>query len=188
MPYVGQKVLEEGSFLFHNCLKFYLDKNLRYPVRLSLNDMLPNIQFEVEGKTLTLFDVIGTLEKDQSFKWLIYGQYQRIDNLNDEITEMEIIPSDDMKGFITTKVSRLPLKNGSRFKVLFTLTRNDAFEKFMEFSKPQNVAFGIKGRAQRIIEPSEKKAGGKPKKSDSTQTQTDEEVFDEDIFDSEIFG
>ena len=144
MSFTGQKVLEEGSFLFYNCLKFYLDKELKYPVRLSLNDMLPNVQFEHAN----LLSMIANLEEGETFSWLIYGSYQRIDGLNDTITEMEIIPSKDMAGFIQTKVSKLPLKVGSKFKILFTFTMNDAFEEFLKKPKA-NVAFGIVGRAQR---------------------------------------
>ena len=147
MSYVGQKVKEEGSYLFHNCLKFYLDKELRYPVRLSLNDMLPNVRYEMEGiGKMGLLGALANLDDGETFNWVIYGQY--VNPNNDVIIKLEVAPSKDMENFITVKVSRLPLKSGDKFKVLFTFTNNSYVDKF--FNNPKaNAAFSIMGKGQR---------------------------------------
>jgi hypothetical protein len=147
LSYTGSKVLEEGSFLFHNCLRFYLDKNLRYPVRLSLNDMFTNVQYHVEGKgNISLLGALSLLEDKETFNWVIYGQY--VNTLGDVITKIEVVPSEDMKGFVNCKVSKQKLKSGDKFKILFSFKMCKAFEEFLKKPKA-NVAFGVSGKAQR---------------------------------------
>lgn len=141
--FIGEKVLEEGAFLFHNCFKFYLDKELRYPVRLSLNDILPNVQFE----HASLLSILPNLEEGESFSWVLYAQY--IHPNGDTITALEIVPPKEMD-FIIVKVSKQNLKSGDKFKLLFTFTQNSSVDAY--FNNPKSDAtFGIHGKAQRMI-------------------------------------
>jgi hypothetical protein len=151
MPYVGQKVLEEGSYIWHNCLKWFLDPERRYPVELNLDAMFQNIVFEVNGDKLTLFDVIANLENGETFSWLIYATFNS--PLGDSMLEMEILPNSDIEGVISVKINKQiseqkPLKSGDNFKILVTFSKNKSWEEFLKKERPI-VSFGLKGKGRR---------------------------------------
>jgi hypothetical protein len=135
--YIGKQVLEEGSYVWHNALKFFMDKELKFPIEMSLNAMLENLTYEVDGENIQLKEIVENLEVGKRFSWVLYGSF--IHPLNDVLTELEILTPD----FLTCKLKMShPLKSGGKFKVLFTLTKTEAL-------KPPYVAFGIKGRGKR---------------------------------------
>ena len=140
--YVGSQVLEAGSYTWHNCLKFYLDKEMRYPVELTLDAMLQNATFEVSGESMSLKEALENLESGETFSWLVYGEYKH--PFGDTILDLEILVPDAMKDLLTCKIKMPhPLKSGSKLKLLFTLTKSEAMPKL------PYVQFGCKGRGRR---------------------------------------
>lgn len=113
--------------------------------------MFQNIVFEVKGEKLTLPIIIATLSENETFSWLIYATFNS--PLGDSMLEMQILPNPDIEGFISVKINKkitekTPLKSGSDFKVLFTFTKNEAWEQFLKKERPI-VSFGMKGRGRR---------------------------------------
>jgi hypothetical protein len=151
MPYVGQKVKEEGAFIWHNALRFYLDPERRFPIEFNLNSMFNFLAYEINGEKLTLPQIIQTLEEGEKFSWVIYGEFRH--PIGDQMLSMEILPNPDIAGFISVKINKkitekTPLKSGSNFKVLFSFTKNQYWEQFLKKDRPI-VSFGMKGRGRR---------------------------------------
>lgn len=151
--YVGEKVLEEGAYTTYNALKYFFDKERKYPYRIPLgfNEMLESLTFEIHGEKLTLPQIIANLETGETFSWIIYASFNH--PLNESMLELEILPSPDMAGFLTVKINpqiseQKPLKTPSNFKLLVTFTKNSAWEEFLKRGK-NNVAFGIRGKGRR---------------------------------------
>ena len=140
--YVGSQVLEAGAYTWYQCLKFSLEKTLKYPVELSLQAMMDNVTYEVDGEHITLKEALENLEVGESFSWIIYGSF--VHPLGDTLTELEILIPDAMKDLLTCKIKMPhPLKSGSKLKLLFTLTKSEAMPKL------PYVQFGCKGRGRR---------------------------------------
>ncbi len=157
MPYidgkfVGEKALAEGVYLRQNCLKFYLDKKMMYPVALSLNDMLQNVQYKMKGDSIPskLVDILASLDDEESFSWLLYAQYTHPNG--DQLTELNIVPPKEMS-FITVnlKISTRPLKSGDTFRILFTFKNNSSVVDAY-FNNPESRAdFEIWGKGRRLM-------------------------------------
>jgi hypothetical protein len=135
--HVGSKVLEEGAYVWFNALNFFMDKELKYPIELSLNAMLENLTYEVDGENIVLREIVENLAVGELFSWIIHGSF--IHPLGDSLTKLEILTPE----FLTCKI-KMPfsLKSGSKFKVLFTLKKPKVF-------KPPYASFGIKGKGRR---------------------------------------
>jgi hypothetical protein len=151
MPYIGEKVLTEGSFLYHNALSFYMDKERHYPIDFNFLAMWQNLMFEIDGKTITLAECIAHLSENEKFAWIIYASFNH--PLGDKMFELEILPNPDIAGFLTVKINKKiteknPLETPSNFKILVIFTKNDAFKQFLNKGKA-NVAFGFQGKGQR---------------------------------------
>jgi hypothetical protein len=140
--HIGSQVLENGSFIWANCLFTFMDLAQKYPIELSLNAMLENLVFEVDEETLQLKEIIENLEIEEQFSWVLYGKYQRPDNLGDILTNLEILSAYD-KDFLQVKIKPSTLKDGDSFKVLFTL------KKPAQFPLPPYAPFGISGHGIR---------------------------------------
>lgn len=143
IAYYGAVTLQEGSYIWFQALRVYLDKEKRYPVELSLDAMFQNVAYEVEGEQVTLAESLENLEVGEEISWLVYGFYQRPDALGDVLLNLEILVPNSYKDFLSCKIKPTKLKNGSNFKVLFSL------KKPAVFPKPPYVTFGIKGKGRR---------------------------------------
>ena len=178
MPYVGQKVTDEGSFIAFNALRFYQDPEHHFPYRIPLTflEMFQSVNYEIpadfqgvgsyeshgvgvgldatdeiEPEKLTLPECLIHLEENEDFQWIIYAEFNHPDG--DKLLDFKLIIPDDLAGFLTCKINREisekhPLKSGESFKILFTFTRNDAWETFLKKKKAQ-VNFGFEGRGRR---------------------------------------
>jgi hypothetical protein len=71
--HVCSKVLEEGAYVWFNALNFFMDKELKYPIELSLNAMLENLTYEVDGENIVLREIVENLAVGELFSWIIHG-------------------------------------------------------------------------------------------------------------------
>lgn len=144
--FVGSKVLEFGSFTWHNAMTFFMDLERRFPVEMSLTAMLETLSFEVDNYNVSLKECLENLQLGESFAWVLYGSYKH--PLGDTISDLEILVPDALKSFLTCKVKPTKLRDGSNFKVLFTFTKTKEFLTL----KPPYAGFGVKGTGKRMGE------------------------------------
>ena len=78
-----------------------------------------------------LGDFIEYLEFDETFSWLIFGRYSRLDNHNDTIIEFNI---DSGVDWLEIK-PKCPIRNNSMFKILFTLKKTKKLMKMIKKDK-----------------------------------------------------
>jgi len=149
--FIGEKVLEFGDYIFANCLKFYVDPELKYPATPDWGPMLWQVIFEINDENLSLKDMIATLDMNENAKWLLHGQFTH--PLNDTITELEILIPEMFKGFLKIELKPNHLENGDTFKLLFTFTKNDAYLGFCKAIEEKKLlryeSFGIRGKGRR---------------------------------------
>jgi len=156
--FVGEKVLEEG-YLVASSLNVYADPATQYPLcsfaKLTLITMLESISYVIDGKLLSLGEIIRELEDGESISWLVYLKF--VHPSNDKLKAFEFLIPPDMSGFLELKLNReisekYPLETGQSFKILFKLTNNDNYRAFVEkiLNKvPVCIGFGGSGKGER---------------------------------------
>ena len=91
------------------------NQELDYPqISLGLGDLLPKMEF---GETIS---------------WLIFGNYERLDNHDDTLENMKIESGVD---WLKIKVKPKTIPNRSNFKILFTLKKTKRLMKAIENDK-----------------------------------------------------
>jgi hypothetical protein len=152
--FTGAQVLQEGEYVAHNCLFYYLDVERKYPVTLTFNAMLKNLTWKMGVEYLTLENIIENLDNGESFRWIVFGEYKRPDTLGDVITNLEISIPDSLQGFLKCQLNKpttnKPLKDRENFKILFEFTKNDSYVQFLK-DKTMDVQFKIYGKAYRVV-------------------------------------
>lgn len=120
-----------------------MDPEHRFPIRFSLNDVWNLLVFEVpteqngEVELFSIPDLLANLEPNETFQWIVYGLF--VSNFIEEIMITDIGLDGPVTQFLRCEVKPKdkPLKNGDSFKLLFTFTNNDAWQKVLK-SKDEN--------------------------------------------------
>jgi len=132
--FYGKETIDTGAYVWANCIKLFIDKEHKYPIRSTLNDIWKLLTFEIPDKNgtvevLGIPDCIADLEKDETFSWLVYGEF-RSPNI-EELTISGITLRGLCTEFLTCEVKpkKKILRNGDSFKLLFTFRNNAAWQK-----------------------------------------------------------